>query len=126
MCTNQDMSNIPFIMRENHFLVHRHKKDLPHIIWIFHLLKYVVKMCLLSAILHHIYLLRLSRKSYFKISTFQPSFNALQMALGATSRYITSVALVSCKLYHFHVSCSHDTCVLVHLKASLLCYWTIL
>jgi len=30
-------------MRGNHFLVHGHKKDLPHITCIFHHLKYVVK-----------------------------------------------------------------------------------
>ena len=42
-CTNQDISNIPFIMRGNQFLVHGHKKDLPHKTCIFHLLKYVVK-----------------------------------------------------------------------------------
>jgi len=74
MCTNQDISNIPFIMMGNHFLVHGHKKDLPHITCIFHLLKYVVKMFLVSAILHHISVLRLLPKSYFKISTFQPNF----------------------------------------------------
>ena len=39
---NQDISNTPFIMRGNHFLVHEHKKDLPHITCIFHLFKYVV------------------------------------------------------------------------------------
>ena len=74
MRTNQDISNIPFIMRGNHFLVHGHKKDLPHITCIFHLLKYVVKNILVSAILHHISLLRLLPKSYFKICTFQPHF----------------------------------------------------
>ena len=74
MCTNQDISNIPLIMRGNHFLVHGHKKDLPHITCIFHLLKYVVKPFLVSAILHHISLQRLLPKSYFKISTFQPNF----------------------------------------------------
>ena len=74
MCTNQDISNIPFIMRGNHFLVHGHKKDLPHITCIFHLLKYVVKTFLLLAILHYISMLRLLPKSYFKISTFQPNF----------------------------------------------------
>ena len=74
MCINQDISNIPFIMRGNHFLVHGHKKDLPRITCIFHLLKYVVKFFLVSAILHHISLLRLLPKSYFKISTFQPNF----------------------------------------------------
>jgi len=42
-CTNQDISNISFIMRGNHFLVHGHKKDLPYISRIFHLSKYVVK-----------------------------------------------------------------------------------
>jgi len=31
-------------MRGNHFLVHGHKKDLPHNTCIFHLLKYVVKI----------------------------------------------------------------------------------
>jgi len=41
MCTIQDISNIPFMMRGNHFLVHGHKKDLPYITCIFHLLKYV-------------------------------------------------------------------------------------
>ena len=56
MCTNQDISNIPFIMRGNHFLVNGHKKDLPHI----------------TAILHRISLLRLLPKSYFKISSFNP------------------------------------------------------
>ena len=76
MCTNQDISNIhvPFIMRGNHFLVHRHKKDFPHITCFFHLLKYVVKYLLVSAILRHISLLRLLPKSYFKISSFQPNF----------------------------------------------------
>jgi len=70
----KDISNIPFIMRGNHFLVHGHKKDLSHITCSFHLLKYVVKIVLVSAILHHISLLRLIPKSYFKISTFQPNF----------------------------------------------------
>jgi len=74
MCTNQDISNIPFIMRGNHFLVHGHKKDLPHNKCIFHLLKCVVKHFLVSAILHHISFLRLLPKSYFKISFFQPNF----------------------------------------------------
>ena len=61
-------------MRGNHFLVYGHKKDLPHITCIFHILKYVVKTLLVSAILHYISLLRLLPKSYFKISTFQPNF----------------------------------------------------
>jgi len=61
-------------MRGNHFLVHGHKKDLPHSTCIFHLLKYVVKYFLVSAILHHISLLKLLPKSYFKISTLQPNF----------------------------------------------------
>ena len=61
-------------MRGNHFLVHGQKKDLPPITCIFHLLKYVVKNVLVSAILHHISLLRLLPKSYFKTSTFQPNF----------------------------------------------------
>jgi len=61
-------------MRGNHFLVHGHKKDLPPITCIFHLLKYVVKIFLVSAILHYIFLLRRLPKSYFKISTFQPNF----------------------------------------------------
>jgi len=34
---------MPFIMMGTHFLVHGHKKDLPHITCIFHLLKYIVK-----------------------------------------------------------------------------------
>jgi len=74
MCTNQNISNIPFIMRGNHFLVHGHKKDFPHITCISHLLKYVVKYLLVSAILRHFLLLRLLPKSYFKISSFQPNF----------------------------------------------------
>jgi len=57
MCTNQYISNITLIVRGNHFLVHGHKKDLPHITCIFHLLKYVVNIFLVSAILHHISLL---------------------------------------------------------------------
>ena len=61
-------------MRGNHFLVHGHKKDLPHITCIFHLLKYAVNYVLVLAILHHISLLRLLPKSNFKISTFQPIF----------------------------------------------------
>jgi len=64
-------------MRANHFLVHGHKKDLPYITCIFHLLKYVVNFFLVSAILHHIPLLRLLPKSYSKMSTFQPNFGAL-------------------------------------------------
>jgi len=36
--------------------------------------KNVVKQYLVSAILHHNSLLRLSPKSYLKISTFQPNF----------------------------------------------------
>ena len=74
MCTNQDISNLLFIMKGNHFLVNGHKKDLPHITCIFHLWKYVVKHFLVSAILHLISLLTLLPKSYFKISTFQPNF----------------------------------------------------
>jgi len=35
------------------------------------------QLCLVSAILHHISLLRLLPKSYFKMSTFQPSYCAL-------------------------------------------------
>ena len=75
MCTNQDISNIPFIIRGNHFLVHGHKTDIPHITCIFHLLKFLIcsQFILVSAILHHISLLRLLSKSYFKI-TFQPNF----------------------------------------------------
>jgi len=61
-------------MRRNHFLVHGHKKNLPHITCIFHLLKYEVKMFSVSVILHHISLLRFLPKSYFKMSTFQPNF----------------------------------------------------
>ena len=61
-------------MSGDHFLVHGHKKDLPHITCIFHLLKCEVKTFLVSAILHHISLLRLLPKSYLKISTFQPNF----------------------------------------------------
>ena len=60
----KDISNIPFILRGNHFLVHGHKKDLPHITCTFHILKYVVKFFLVSAILHHISLLILLPKSY--------------------------------------------------------------
>ena len=77
MCKTQDISNIPFIMSGNPFLVHghkKHKKDLPHITCIFHLFKYVVKKCFSVAIFHHIFLLRLLPKSYFKISPFQPNF----------------------------------------------------
>ena len=58
----------------NSFFVHGHKKDLPYIKCIFHLFKYVVKLFLVSATLHHISLLRLLPKSNFKISTFQPNF----------------------------------------------------
>jgi len=57
-------------MRGNPFLVHGHKKDLPHITCIFHRFEYVVKTFLVSAIFHHISLLRLLPKSYFKISNF--------------------------------------------------------
>jgi len=65
---------MPFIMRGNHFRVHGHKKDLPHITCIFHVFKYVIKLILVLAIVHHISLKRLLPKSYFKISTFQPNF----------------------------------------------------
>ena len=61
-------------MRGNHFLVHGHKKDLPHITCIYHLFKFDVNIVLVSAILHHISLPRLLLKTYFKISTFQPNF----------------------------------------------------
>jgi len=61
-------------MRGNPFLAHGHKKDLPHFTCIFYLLKYVVKIFLVSAILHRISLQRLLPKSYFKVSTFQPNF----------------------------------------------------
>ena len=77
MCTNQNISNIPFIMRGNLFLVHGHKKDLTHIKGNFHLLKYVVNLMLVSAILHHISLLRLLPKSYLKKVLFNPIFCAL-------------------------------------------------
>jgi len=62
MCTNQYTIHY----EGNHFLVHGHKQDLPHITCIFHLLKYEVNF-LVSAILHHISMLRLLPKSYFKI-----------------------------------------------------------
>jgi len=49
-------------------------KGFLHSTCIFHQLKYVVKKkVLVSAILHHISLLRHLPKSYFKISTFQPN-----------------------------------------------------
>jgi len=50
------------------------QKDVLRITCICHLLKYVVKIFLVSAILHYICLLRLLPKSYFKISTLQPNF----------------------------------------------------
>jgi len=74
MCTNQDISNIPFIMRGNHCLVHGHKKDLPRITCIFHLFKYVVRHIFSVS---DISLLRLLPKSYFKISSFKIIFCAL-------------------------------------------------
>ena len=40
-------------------------------------LKYVINFFIVSAMLHHISLLRLLPKSYFKICTFQPIFCAL-------------------------------------------------
>jgi len=59
-------------MRGNHFRVHGHKKDLPHITGIFHLLKYVVKFFSVSRFTLHknISLLRLLPNSFLKISTF--------------------------------------------------------
>jgi len=71
--------HLPFIMRGNHFHVQGHKQDLPHITCIFHLFKYVVNF-LVSAILHHISLLRLLPKSYFNVYDrvlFNPIFFAL-------------------------------------------------
>jgi len=76
-------------MRGNHFLVHGHKKHLPHIKCIFHFFKYVVKTFLVSAILHYISLLRLLPKSYFKISTFQPNF----CALAPLSKYFVHITM---------------------------------
>ena len=76
MCTYQDISIIQFIMRGNHFFCPRTPKGftyVPHITCMFHLLKYVV-IFLVSAILHHISLLRRLPKSYFKISTIQLNF----------------------------------------------------
>jgi len=101
MCTNQDISNIPFIMRENHFLVHEHKKDFPHITCNFHLLKYVVKMLLVSAILHHIFLLRLLPKSYFKISTFQPNF-----LCSSSFKKIKQIPFNPENFFYLHCKCS--------------------
>jgi len=71
MCTNQDISKIPFIMRGNHFLVHGHKKDFPHITCIFYLLKYVVK-------------------DFFSVSHFTSHFfaNLLDSYLNNISRYV--------------------------------------
>jgi len=43
MCTNQNISNIPLIMRGNHFRGHGHKRGLPHSTCIFHDFKYVVE-----------------------------------------------------------------------------------
>ena len=74
MCTNQDISNIPFNMKGNHFLVHGHKKDLPHITCIFHLSIHVVKFFCSVSHFNHISLLRLLPTSYFKMSTFQSNF----------------------------------------------------
>ena len=64
-------------MRGNYFLVYGHKKDLPHITCIFHLLKHLVKLFLTACHFYHVSLLRLLPKSYFKVSTFQPIFCAL-------------------------------------------------
>ena len=64
-------------MRGNLFLVHGHKKDLTHIKGNFHLLKYVVNLMLVSAILHHMSLLRLLPKSYLKNVHCNPIFCAL-------------------------------------------------
>ena len=78
----------------NHFLVYGHKKDLPDITSIFHLLKYEVKFFLVSAILHHISLLRLLPKSYLKISTL--NFNPIFCALASfRTRRWSSVPLLS-------------------------------
>ena len=62
-------------MRGTQFLVHGHMEDLPHITCM-HLLSFKIcsQFLFVSAILHHISLLRLLPKSYFKISTFQPTF----------------------------------------------------
>ena len=61
-------------MRGNHFLVHGHKKDLPHIICMFDLLKYVVNFFSVSHFTSHFFAKTLIPKSYFKINTFQPNF----------------------------------------------------
>jgi len=73
MCTNQDISNIPFIMRENHFLVHG-KKGFTSYYMHFSSFKICSQTFLGSANFHHISLLRLLPKSYFKKITFQPNF----------------------------------------------------
>ena len=99
MCTNQDIYNIPFIMRGNHFLVHGHKKDLPHITCILSSFKICSKMSLVSPILHHFSLLRLLPKSYLKISTFQPNvlcssffkWRLMQISITATQKCVRRI-----------------------------------
>ena len=72
MCTDQDISNIPFIRRENHFRVHGHTKDLPHNTCIFHVFKYVVNFSV-SHFTSHFFAKTLNL-IIFKVSTFQPNF----------------------------------------------------
>jgi len=111
MCTNQDISNIPFIVRGNLFLVHGHKQDLPYITCIFHLFKYVVKFFLVSAIFHHISLLRLLPKSYFKINTFQPN------SLCSSYFNFTILTISTENLYKNHIVMN----ISVHLPNISLC-----
>jgi len=66
------------IMSGNRFLVLGHKKDVD-VYLILHtfflsFLNMKSRKILVSAILHHIFLLRPLPKSYFKMSTFQPNF----------------------------------------------------
>jgi len=108
MCTNQEISNIPFIMRGNHVRVHGHKKDLLYITCIFHVFKYVVKLFLVSAILHHISLPRLLPKSCFKISFFQSNFLC-------SSFFNNVLVLVNVMIFNHTTTAPYSATILMYL-----------
>ena len=72
--SNQDISNIPFIMRGTSFSCPRTQNRFTSYYMHFSPFKICSQFSLVSAILHYISLLRLLPKSYFNINTFQPNF----------------------------------------------------
>jgi len=111
MCTNQDIFNTSFITYEGKsFSCPRTQKGFTS--YNMHFSSFKIcrssQFSLVSAILHHISLLRLLPKSYFKISTFQTQFlcsNSFFTRNLLDNNYIDQliqIALFSCPAFNWY------------------------